>query len=520
MSASDHDSHARWLYQVLNSMRCGILATDRRGAVQMMTACARSMLGVTDEQGIGKPVASIVRLRDPDTGADLKIPTPRAFARKRTARSFDRAALVNRLGRKLLVDAVLSPIEAARRRIGGAVLVIQDVGAAAARDRIVLDRKMINAIGNLAGSMARDFGNYLGVISGHASDVADNLIPQTHAHKEALNILAACNNACDLTKRLLHLARASEAKDPSQTTEVDLAEIVGDAVSITSGAPSQAHVSFNIRHLDRMQVVRAEPSLLLDCLINLFQNAKEAMPQGGTIAIEVSETTGNGRRFLALRVSDTGFGIPREHLGRVFDPFFSTKKSSVALGLGLTLTKNAVEFWGGRVKVRSRPGRGATFTLLLPQARSKALKGAAPVPAGTETLLFADDNPETLAECVLALENEGYRVFAARNGDECVALHHQHSAGIHLSIVDAVMPGRSGKDVLQEILKQDPTAAVVVTSGFSRDYVRGALQVGAWSFIQKPFDAPQLLSLVRRALDQRAAEPETTTRKLRKESSP
>jgi CheY-like chemotaxis protein len=269
-----------------------------------------------------------------------------------------------------------------------------------------------------------------------------------------------------------------------------------------------------------MQTVQAEPNQLLDCLINLFRNAIDAMPNGGTITIDASEKSENGKRFVILRISDTGSGIPRKYIDRIFEPLFSTKNSGSGIGMGLTVVKNAVESWGGQVKVRSRPGEGATFRIFLPKAKAKPFRRKKPALAmGGETVLVTDDKQDVLAEAAQTLERAGYSVMTATNADECVSLYREHSGKIHLTIVDAVMPGKNGKDVLQEILKLDPTASVIMTSGFSKDYVRSYLQVGAWGFVQKPFDTGQLLSVVRRTLDQRQATATTSNNRHRKEQN-
>jgi len=514
-----HESLPLWLHQVLEGARCAFVAMGRHGIIRTVMAPSRHLLAVDPAAAAGRPLSSLLTLLDPETRSELKIPTPRAFLRDPTPRHFTRSILVNASGREFVVDAILSPILGDKGRLEGSVLMLQDVGLTVAHERITLDRKMIDAVGSLASSMAHDFGNYLGIISGHASSIAENLIPQTHAHEEALRILTTANQAGDLTKRLLNLAKTSHPEQSAPTGEVNLAEIVADAITVTQNGRSQPAVNFNLRNIHRMQAVQAEPSQLLDCLVNLIQNAQDAIRDGGTITIEAAEKRDNGRRYVSLRVSDTGCGIPREHLGRIFEPFFSTKKSSSALGLGLTVVRNTVEWWGGQVKVRSRPGHGATFTLLLPRAKTQRRHPRKPQPSsGTETILVADDSPSVLAECAAILDAEGYRVLAASSGEECIALYRQNAGAVNLTIIDAVLPGQSAKNALQEILKLDPTAPVIMASGFSRDYVRTHLQVGAWGFIQKPFDAPQLVSAVRRSLDQKRVDRDAASRERRKDT--
>jgi CheY-like chemotaxis protein len=380
------------------------------------------------------------------------------------------------------------------------------VSEAAAEEQMSLDRQKILAIGSLARNVSMDFSNWLSAISGHASSIADNLIPNTRAHEEALHILEVAEQASGLTKRLLSVARATDVKGDGKVEKIALDEIVKDAITLVESAFLKQKIAVKVRPLGNTHYVLAESGLLLDCLMHVFLNAADAIPNGGTIAIDIAEETDSGKPFVALRVHDTGPGMERETMDQIFQPFFTAKKGrGPTSGLGLSIVLSAIHKWGGFIKIRSQSGRGTSLRLFLPAADvppPKEQRGKAEQ-VGGETILFADDDAELTATMKTVLKEAGYRVFDATTGEDAVSIYKKYSEKINLSIIDVVMPGKDGKHVLGQILRVDPTAPIVMASGFSRDYVRGYLERGAWAFLQKPYDHAQLLTIIRRVLDQK-----------------
>jgi len=401
-----------------------------------------------------------------------------------------------------LVSALIAPICGYRGAIEGIVVSCRDISEAVLEERMVLDSHKIEAIGNMAGAIAHDFSNWLGVISGHASAVADSLIPRTRPHSEALRIINAAERAGMLVKRLFSVARASNIAGEMKIERVALHEVVSDAIQMMEETFHAKQISFKVRNLETAPDVKADALQFSDCLINLFLNDGDGMPDGGTITIDWSEKVTESKTFVVLRVRDTGVGISRRDLEQIFDPFFTTKDSQSATGLGLTIVKSSLQRWGGSVKVRSQEGRGTSFRLFVPRETAELRKRPA-VRAGGETILVVDDQKDLLLEMQGVLEKAGYKVLTANGGNECVSLYRKLMEDIHLLVIDVVMPEKDGKQVLAEILDINPTARIVVTSGFSRDYVRAYLKRGAWGFAQKPIDPPQFLGILRGVLHQK-----------------
>jgi nitrogen-specific signal transduction histidine kinase/CheY-like chemotaxis protein len=368
---------------------------------------------------------------------------------------------------------------------------------------IPADRQQIQLIAGMASSIAQDFSNWVGIIAGHAASIAEHLIPRTRAHEEALGILDATKHAGGSIKRLLSFARSVKGDGEQFIESVAIREVVDDAIAVARDAFADDSVSFSRSGLDNVPQVRADAGQFLELLLNLFRNAVDAMPQGGTITVDASKRAVNHTDYVVLRVRDNGTGMTPDVRRRIFEPFFSTKSDSSGLGLGLTVVCSLVESWGGMLKVRSTFGHGSSFRLFLPQVPTSTVMAREQQEPINATVLVVDDDERCLEELKAVLVGEGYRTLTARSGEEGLALFERHAKNISLVVIDVVMPGTDGKQLLSKILESDPTAQIIMTSGFSRDYVRTYLEVGAWGFVQKPVNVDQLKRIARKMLGQR-----------------
>lgn len=252
------------------------------------------------------------------------------------------------------------------------------------------------------------------------------------------------------------------------------------------------------------RAVNSDPGQLEQVLINLALNARDAMPAGGKLTIETETVEHDGAPTLRLRVSDTGEGMDEATRARAFEPFFTTKEPGRGTGLGLATVYGIVLQSGGTVDVESEPGRGATFTILLPHAAA-ALPETAPPPSspgGTETILLAEDEDtiRTLARRVLV--ERGYTVLEARHGGEALALAGQHEGALDLVLTDVVMPQMSGTELVAQLAAVRPGLRVLFMSGYVGEAsLRHGLDAGGASFLDKPFTPDGLARAVRDALD-------------------
>jgi two-component system, cell cycle sensor histidine kinase and response regulator CckA len=488
---------------VLQNIPEAIIVTDKKWQVMFMNTTATEMTGWTHKSAAGKNLIEIFTLSERLKHEEIDFTNPGNFQRDRKSCTYWNSIFKSNNNTEILVDASFVPISGNRETSIGYIVSLKDATERMNEEKDYLNNQKIEAIANMANGLAHDFTNSLGIISGHASSIADNLIPKTRAHEEAIRILEAAKRVGNVTKHLMSIARIGGTKTDMKVEAVSLGNIVKDAINIMEESFSSQNISFKIRNPESMPYIMADDRQMLDCLINILLNSIDAMPDGGTISINAEEATFRKTSYVVLRIRDNGKGMSKDVLLHVFEPFFTTKTAGTGSGLGLTVVQNSIERWGGFMKIRSRPQQGTSIRLFLRKAKAQPAKETVrEIKAGRETILIIDDSTALLEKNVLALKNAGYKVYTASNGDEGLELYRKNVDEIDLSIIDLVMPGTNGRKVLEEILAFNPTASIIMTSGFSRDYLRTSLERGAWGFIQKPFSIDHLLTTVRKILDQ------------------
>jgi two-component system, cell cycle sensor histidine kinase and response regulator CckA len=254
-----------------------------------------------------------------------------------------------------------------------------------------------------------------------------------------------------------------------------------------------------------LAAVRADPTQLEQVIVNLAVNARDAMPNGGSLTIETVNVELDDEGFVELRITDTGIGMSDTERHQLFDPFFTTKEGGT--GLGLATVYGIVEQSGGTIDVDSAPGMGSSFRILFPRVDAPAEDLTAPTAdsspeVGSETVLLVED--ETVVRQLVAeiLEMSGYTVLQAGDGPSALELLRRHSGTIELLVTDVVMPGMSGPEVAQAVTSMRPGTQVLYTSGYTDSAIghHGVLEPDV-AFLQKPFSADDLTHKVRRLLD-------------------
>jgi PAS domain S-box-containing protein len=394
-----------------------------------------------------------------------------------------------------------------------AMVLLHDLTERRRLEQALRESGRTEAVRSLAGGLGHNFGNLIGVIRGYAVAIQDNLIPNTKAHEYARRILDAADHAVHLGKRLMTFARADDATGGASLDAVSLDEVLRDTIEMVEHSFEQKSIRFEIPGAGHMPHVKADSCQLLDVLMNVLTNSAEAMPRGGLIAIDTIERRiprprlnpkAEGGIFVGLRIHDTGAGMSKAVARRAFEPFFTTKDTESSAGLGLTIAQITMQGMGGWMDLRAREGAGCTVRLFLPKALEEA-KTAGPGEAAAPSadgrgILLVDDRLDELAVMRDALSREGYQVHIAADAKSGIATYRQNAGRIALTLMDLLIPKPGGRHVLEEILHSDPQANVIVISGFSRDYARGALPMGAWRFLQKPFTPQQLVSRVNSVL--------------------
>ncbi|MCX5744975.1 MAG: response regulator [Proteobacteria bacterium] len=363
----------------------------------------------------------------------------------------------------------------------------------------------MDAIGHLAGGIAHDFNNLLTVICAHTA------LLQRVGPSAGLDAIAnAADRAADLVRQLLAFGR----RQVLQARELDLNLTLGALFKLLARVVRE-DVEVRLELADEPVYTRADEGLVDQLLMNLIVNARDAMPDGGTLVLATSKVWLDDDELRAglelpsgpyacVRVRDTGTGIAPEHLPRLFEPFFTTKEPGKGTGLGLATAFGIVKQHGGAIAVASEPGRGTTFAIYLPWVAGRAAEPPAPVASvvtqptgGAETILLVEDEEPVRRLVQYVLEANGYRVEPARSGAEALAMI---ATGIQFELVltDMVMPGGvSGRDLAEQLRTTRPDAKIIFMSGYT-----GELELSAGAkFLQKPFSPALLLTCIRDLLD-------------------
>jgi two-component system cell cycle sensor histidine kinase/response regulator CckA len=367
----------------------------------------------------------------------------------------------------------------------------------------------LEAVGRLAGGVAHDFNNLLSVILNYAQFlIGETTNEQTLA--DLREIEGAAKRAADLTRQLLVFSR----RDLAESIRVDLTAVARDTESLLRRTIGE-HVELATRlPPDTTLPVELGPGQADQILINLVVNARDAMADGGTIVIETSEVEiGNGYqpvgsvppgRYAMLCVSDDGAGMSADVAAQAFDPFFTTKPQGEGTGLGLATVYGIVNQAGGQIRIESEEGRGTTIRIYLPLAEQGVEENSAPAPGqpaegGGQCILVVEDEAAVRRMMCRTLEQCGYDVVGAADGDEALRIFEE--GGVDLVLTDVVMPGMSGKELLESLRERRPDLKAIYMSGYTGDIVsRHRPEDDEIPLLQKPFSSDQLLEEIQRAL--------------------
>jgi hypothetical protein len=369
----------------------------------------------------------------------------------------------------------------------------------------------MEALGRLAGGVAHDFNNLLTVIGGYSRTLLDGTPDDDPKRFQLEQILQASNRAAALTSQLLAFSR----KQVPQPRLINLNHLVTNVESLLRRVMGE-RIVFHAVLADSLLFVKADPNQLEQVLINLAANARDAMPDGGEFRIETAlvdarEVGAEGSikegNYARLKVSDSGIGMNDAVLEHAFEPFFTTKGVGKGTGLGLSTVYGMVQQNHGTIHVSSERGRGTTFEIYFPAVpggeevrESGGLSGSQ---QGNETILVAEDEPGVRKLVCDALEQLGYTVLAAGDGDEALRILERNGQPVHLLLTDVIMPLMNGRDLAMRVQSVRPETKVVYMSGYTDDALafHGFLQPNT-GFIQKPFTESTLAGEIRRVLSE------------------
>ena len=371
----------------------------------------------------------------------------------------------------------------------------------------------LEAVGRLAGGVAHDFNNVLGVIVGYSQ-----MLEEAHAWTETQDrqvkeIRKAADRATGITRQLLAFSR----KQILQPKALNLNALIADLIKLLRRLIGEDVELITNGHSDLGQI-NADPGQIEQIIMNLAINSRDAMPQGGKLVIETANVDLDHNYaavhppvvpgpYVMLAMSDTGCGMGAETQARIFEPFFTTKELGKGTGLGLSIVYGIVKQSNGYIWVYSEPGRGTTFKIYLPRVDESPEtvapgRSKASLPRGTETILLAEDEQAMRTMARLFLESNGYAILEARSGQEAMGIAQQHSGQIHLLLTDVIMPGMSGRELAETLAASRADTKVLYMSGYTDEHIaqQGILNPGL-QLLEKPFTKESLLGRVRDVLD-------------------
>jgi PAS domain S-box-containing protein len=497
-----------WLQVTLSSIGDAVITTDLNGLINFMNPAAELLTGSTMPRAANKPLNEVLQVIDGDSHQIFELPVSQA-----------REGMVNTItlassdGTRRQLDYRSAHIRNQVGQTTGAVLVFSDITDRKHLEDQLRQAQKMEAVGCLAGGVAHDFNNLLTAIMGYSQLLMMRVPADDPSRQDLQEISKAGERAATLTRQLLAFSR----KQVMEPKILDLNAVVGDTSKMLSrliGEDIHLRAIFD----PRLNTVEADPGQIEQVLMNLVVNARDAMPHGGRITIETSNVELDEAytsqhvgvrpgQYVMIAVSDTGCGMDAETQARIFEPFFTTKEVGKGTGLGLSTVYGIVKQSGGHIWIYSETGRGTTFKVYLPPAKTgtETWKPAAQpslLPGGTETVLLAEDEVQVRDFAARVLRELGYTVIEARNGREAITAASEAGQKIDILLTDVIMPEMGGKSLSDWIRGRIPGVKVLFISGYTEGAISnlGELNPGV-AFLQKPFTPGELARKVRELLN-------------------
>ncbi len=489
---------------------------DRDGRLLEMNPAGLMLVQATLEQVQGQRVQQLVAAEDRDAFDDMIDGVFRGETRHLV---FD---MIGLQGRRRTLETTSVPVTegAATGGVTALLGVTRDITERkqAESDRAALEAQLqqaqkMESVGRLAGGVAHDFNNMLGVILGNVDLALEQVEAGDPLREDLDEVRRAAVRSVELTRQLLAFAR----KQTVAPQVLDLNTTVGGMLKMLQRLIGE-DIALAWQPHAQIWPVKIDPSQVDQILANLCVNARDAITGTGRLRIETSHRSlaaidlaahpeVPAGDYVLLTVSDDGSGMSDETLSHLFEPFYTTKSMGKGTGLGLATVWGIVRQNNGFIEVASKPSIGTTFSVYLPRYAGKELSSGAAeaaraVPRGKETILLAEDEPGILALTARMLERQGYRVLRARTPGEAMRIAEEHAGDIHLLMTDVVMPEMNGRDLAKQLLALYPSLKRLFMSGYTADVIahRGVLDSGV-HFIQKPFGRDALIRKVRETLD-------------------
>ncbi|MEP6672275.1 MAG: PAS domain S-box protein [Chthoniobacter sp.] len=486
---------------LLDKARDAILVCDLNQSVVYWNEGASRLYGWAQPEAVGRRVEELLFGKTPAgwTGIRHAVDEKGEWIGELHQRARDGRELVVQCRQTLVRDATGKPTSV--------LYINSDMTEQKKIEAQFLRTQRMESIGALAGGIAHDLNNVLGPIMMAVEVIQSD--PRNPANAGLLELVgSSAKRGSELVKQILSFARGIDA----QKTMLKIPQLIGEVVKLATDTFPR-DITVRSRVTDDLPPVQGDATQMHQILLNLFVNARDAMPKGGNLDIQVRTVILDKRltkfhreplsgSFVEIKVSDTGTGIPTEVLPKIFEPFFTTKDPGKGTGLGLSTVLGIVKAHGGFVEVISEPGKGTSFFIYLPATEAAPVtpepaEAGEPMHGRNEEILIVDDEAAILEITRETLAAFNYRVLATSSGEEAVSLFARHHTEIDLVITDLLMPGMDGPTLIHNLRKVKPNVRLIAVSGISAD----AKQLNTQGFLKKPFGTAALLRSVRSALD-------------------
>lgn len=502
------EESVRKLSQAIEQSPVSIIITDARGNIEFVNSTFTQITGYSYDEAIGKN-PRILKSGATSTEGYHKLWKNISSGRVWRGEFYNR----KKSGELFWEYATISPVRNPDNIITHYVAVKEDITQRKKLEDQLHQAQKMEAIGQLAGGVAHDFNNMLGVIIGHSDLVLDLFDPTHPLFSNLVEIRNAARRSADLTRQLLAFAR----KQTIVPKVLDLNASIEGMLKILRRLIGEG-IELVWRPEGKIWPVKVDPSQIDQIMANLCVNARDAIAGVGKIIIETKNAFFDDDysfehpgavpgKYVQVTVTDTGTGMDQETLGKIFEPFYTTKDKGKGTGLGLATVYGVVKQNDGFINVYSESGYGSTFKIYLPRHVATAGQTMKTTPSsaagqGNETILVVEDESAILSMVKLMLESYGYRILTASTPGEARHVANEHTGEIHLLITDVVMPEMNGQDLLNAINQIYPEIPGLFMSGYSGDVIahHGVLDEGV-NFIQKPFSKHALAAKVRQVLN-------------------
>ena len=494
------------LAAIIDSSEDAIIGKDLNGIVTSWNKGAEHIYGYTADEIVGKSISMITPKDRPDEVPEIlkKIQRGEGVEHHETVR-------VTKDGRHLTMSISVSPMRNTLGAVVGASIVARNITEQKRAEDQLRQAQKMEAVGRLAGGVAHDFNNVLGIITACTELLRGRLDSKTAQYVD--NIQTAAQRGASLTRQLLAFSRRQNI----QPSVFDMNERLNEFAKLLRPLMGE-DVEVIVQRRSASAIVETDPTQLDQIVLNLAVNARDAMPRGGKLILATATAELDDHfvrqhpqvtagRYVLLSVSDTGEGMDAATVSHMFEPFFTTKGPGKGTGLGLATVYGIVRQSGGHIWVYSEPGHGTTFRIYLPSAEHKLGvrpqtqgEGALPSGQGTTILLVEDD--DTLRSLTREmLEEHGYKVIEAPGGREALQKANEDQVHVNLMLTDVVMRDMSGPELGVKLGQSHPDVKIVYMSGYTGELINqhDALQPGI-ALLEKPFTRSSLLQALHTAL--------------------